>query len=529
MPSRSRNWRLIALCFVVSFTIVNNSIHAADTPVEPTWIPGYVIIHGGSDLPAPMLDTFVKLSGGTAAKIVYVVAESNSADDAMLLGPFQKLGAASLNVLRLSDKKETTSAKAEFPALKEATGVWLGESTPATPKEFANELREIIARKGVVAGSGVGAAFLAEYGVRLGEKTGMQCKGICLLPSSIVELKASKGNDNDDLLSMLKTYPSRVGFGIGENATLMVHERSVFASGAEVNICLAAGNGRPAREERLAPGARADLIALQRSAIARTLPAFPPAKPNAPELSAGTLVIDGGGFPRVAAERFVQASGGPDALILVIPTAIGDEPPPGLGEGRRLQAAGAKNLKIFHLATRAEAFDEEKIKIIREAKGIWFCGGRQWRYVDRYLDTPAEKLMHELLARGGAIGGSSAGATIQGDYLVRGSPLGNTQMMAEGYERGMGFLKGVAIDQHFVKRNRFADMTELKAAFPQLLGLGIDEGAALVVTGHTLEVIGVGQVCIYDKATAVAKGETDYVPVKAGEKYDLKALAKVEK
>jgi cyanophycinase len=145
--------------------------------------------------------------------------------------------------------------------------------------------------------------------------------------------------------------------------------------------------------------------------------------------------------------------------------------------------------------------------------------------VDVYLDSPAEKLMHEVLSRGGAIGGSSAGATIQGEYLVRGNPLGNMQMMAEGYERGFGFLKGVAIDQHFVKRNRFADMTAFKKAFPQVLGLGIDEGAALVVTGHTLEVVGLGQVCIYD-VRQPAEGQPDYVAVKSGEKFDLSTLKK---
>lgn len=54
----------------------------------------------------------------------------------------------------------------------------------------------------------------------------------------------------------------------------------------------------------------------------------------------------------------------------------------------------------------------------------------------------------KLLARGGIVGGSSAGASIQGDYMPRGDPLGNTQMMAEGYERGLGFLTGVEIDAH---------------------------------------------------------------------------------
>jgi len=67
------------------------------------------------------------------------------------------------------------------------------------------------------------------------------------------------------------------------------------------------------------------------------------------------------------------------------------------------------------------------------------------------------------------IGGSSAGATIQGDYLVRGSPFGPQAMMCEGYERGLCFLPGVAIDQHFTARNRFADMTSLTKKYPQFL------------------------------------------------------------
>ena len=54
--------------------------------------------------------------------------------------------------------------------------------------------------------------------------------------------------------------------------------------------------------------------------------------------------------------------------------------------------------------------------------------------------------MHDVLERGGVIGGSSAGASIQGDYMPRGDPLGNLNIIAEGYERGLGFITGVAIN-----------------------------------------------------------------------------------
>jgi cyanophycinase len=127
-----------------------------------------------------------------------------------------------------------------------------------------------------------------------------------------------------------------------------------------------------------------------------------------------------------------------------------------------------------------------------------------------------------MLARGGVIGGSSAGASIQSEYMPRGHPLGNTVVAAEGYERGFGYLPGCAVDQHFFARNRTKDMTGLMKRYPQLLGVGIDEGTAIVVTGHTAEVIGKSKVGFYDYRTPPKDGEQDYTEVKAGEKYDLK-------
>ncbi len=105
---------------------------------------------------------------------------------------------------------------------------------------------------------------------------------------------------------------------------------------------------------------------------------------------------------------------------------------------------------------------------------------------------------------------------------MRGSPLGNTEMMCEGYERGLGFLPVVAVDQHFTRRNRFADMTALMKAYPQILGIGIDESTALVVHGHVGNVLGRGKVHFYDRNKPVPQGGPDYEAVPAGGRYDLK-------
>ena len=113
---------------------------------------------------------------------------------------------------------------------------------------------------------------------------------------------------------------------------------------------------------------------------------------------------------------------------------------------------------------------------------VWFTGGRQWRLADSYLGTKVEEELWALLGRGGVIGGSSAGATIQGSYLARGDTKTNTIMMGD-HDEGFGFLKNTAIDQHLLRRNRQFDLIEIIEAWPELLGIGIDENTAIVVQG----------------------------------------------
>ena len=129
--------------------------------------------------------------------------------------------------------------------------------------------------------------------------------------------------------------------------------------------------------------------------------------------------------------------------------------------------------------------------------------------------------MKEVLRKGGVIGGSSAGASIQGRYLARANPLANFDIMAPGYERGLGFLSGVAIDQHFSQRGRQKDLTELVNRYPRLLGIGIDETTALIVRESVGSVVGNGKVHFYDRSRPVLPNQPDYIALPAGYSYDL--------
>jgi cyanophycinase len=172
--------------------------------------------------------------------------------------------------------------------------------------------------------------------------------------------------------------------------------------------------------------------------------------------SKGTLLIVGGGsLGKDIVDRFVALAGGLDAPIVVIPTAEGaDKYDPSYLAKSFLAKAGFKKLALLHTKDRAEADSKDFVEPLRQARAVWFVGGRQWRLVDSYLHTRTQREIENVLKRGGVVGGTSAGATIQGSYLVRGAREGNALMMAPGYEEGMGLLKNSAIDQHLLKRNR---------------------------------------------------------------------------
>jgi cyanophycinase len=163
------------------------------------------------------------------------------------------------------------------------------------------------------------------------------------------------------------------------------------------------------------------------------------------------------------------------------------------------------------------------------AKAVWFGGGRQWRLVDAYKNTLTEKMLWKVLERGGVIGGTSAGATIQGSYLARGDTKNNQIMMGD-HQEGFGFLKNVAIDQHVLARNRQFDMFDILKNRPELLGIGIDENTAIIVRGNQFEVKGVSYVIVYDGTFWSREGsDLKKLPDKTklfyflrnGDKYDL--------
>jgi cyanophycinase len=306
---------------------------------------------------------------------------------------------------------------------------------------------------------------------------------------------------------------------------MVVKGRTISVIGPDtVRAYLPAGNGAGIREIAVQGKGKDDLTALRRSLNDRTTN-FPPKQPEPPIVEKGTLVIvGGGGQPANLNQKFVDYAGGKDkANIVIFPTANLQDPLPKREQlAAAFKKAGAKKATVLYGQKQSDVESKEFLDALKEATGLWFDGGRQWRFVDCYENTKALPLMFDVLNRGGVIGGTSAGATIQGEYLARGGVFNNFDIRYEGYERGLGFLKGVAIDQHFTQRKRQADMTSLMKTHPQYLGIGIDEATAIVVKGSIADVIGKGKAHFYDTRRKVENGQPDYEALPEGGRYDLR-------
>lgn len=235
----------------------------------------------------------------------------------------------------------------------------------------------------------------------------------------------------------------------------------------------------------------------------------------------GHLVIHGGGHTPEALNEFIRLAGGRNARVVVIPTAAGRTDYDAEFASRyfrQFRERGVSDIRLLHTTDRRIADSDVFVEPLAAATGVWFTGGRQWRLADAYLDTRTERALWKLLARGGVIGGGSAGATIQGSYLVRGDSRGALPPMGD-HERGFGFLKNSAIDQHLLRRNRQFDLLEVIRAHPTLLGIGLDDDAAIVAHCDEFRVIGRHYVAVYDPRLVLANGTFYFL--QGGERFRL--------
>ncbi len=248
----------------------------------------------------------------------------------------------------------------------------------------------------------------------------------------------------------------------------------------------------------------------------------------------GTLILTGGD-QETGIKEFVTLAGGPDANIVYIPTAASslrlpsgliwewlytDELPANTPEFKQelCKMFGVKNITILHTRNQKTANSKEFVEPLRKAQGVWLSGGNPGRLSQAYLGTRTQREIEAVLERGGVVSGNSAGAIIQGSYVIRGNP-DKPVLMVKGRERGFALLKNVAVNPHLSEAMRQSELITIVDLHPKLLGIGIDEKAAILVKGDRFEVFGQGRVAIYDNQK---HGSNWYYWLSPGDRFDLR-------
>lgn len=274
----------------------------------------------------------------------------------------------------------------------------------------------------------------------------------------------------------------------------------------------------------------------------------------------GAVMLHGGGYiTDEVFNRFIELAGGPNASIVFVPSAgfrIADyesEETLNAALARRyvswvtLQAAGrVRKFQFLNTDDPAAADDPDFVKPLLEATGVWFSGGDQSRLNYRYVGdfpkkTKFQQSLVDLLVRGGVVGGTSAGTAAMPEIMTMWEERAKADAPARIYAaHGLGLFDKAIVEQHFDARGgrlerftgllrdnaRLDELTTRPNTGERMIGIGVEEPAALVARGQELSVCGEGSVHLFLKSNG---GRTvSWHEIKAGEAVQLKRHAQQE-
>ena len=222
------------------------------------------------------------------------------------------------------------------------------------------------------------------------------------------------------------------------------------------------------------------------------------------KLKGGLIAVGGGESGDVTKdsikifEKFIEMSGGAEKARIFLMTVATDNPEAAEERyGKIFKDLKVKSFEVVNIGDRSQSFDEEILKKIEQASGLYFTGGIQFHVTTLMGGTPLHRLIADKFQNGLTVGGTSAGAMmISSSMIVSGTADAAPRLDSIEVAPGLNLLPDTVIDTHFSQRGRHGRLLSTVAHNPQVLGIGIDERTAMVAQGEKFEVIGEGAVTV---------------------------------
>ncbi|WII70735.1 cyanophycinase [Bdellovibrio sp. 22V] len=213
----------------------------------------------------------------------------------------------------------------------------------------------------------------------------------------------------------------------------------------------------------------------------------------------GTLIIIGGREDKTGEMRILkEVASRTDGGKMVIVTAASEVAEEVWNDYYNIfRKLGVKQIEHFYVNQPEDTLDKEHL--FRGATTVFFTGGDQLKVTTKLGGTLVIDWMVEIFKNGGTLAGTSAGASIMGEVMLVGGE--NTESHKVGnwmMAPGLRFVENMIIDQHFAQRGRIGRLLGAVALNPGILGIGIDEGTAIIVEKDHFEIIGENAVYVID-------------------------------
>ncbi|OHX64466.1 cyanophycinase [Flammeovirga pacifica] len=230
------------------------------------------------------------------------------------------------------------------------------------------------------------------------------------------------------------------------------------------------------------------------------------------------FIIGGGKRPPALIKRMTEEAKLKEGYGIVLSMSSGEPDTSSYYGVLQFKELGFKNVSSMFYTTEqppsATALDS-----IRNASLIYITGGDQNRFMKRIEQTGIYEAIHQCFDKGGMIAGTSAGAAVMSELMITGDERNYPDYDDTGrsieknnliYGKGLGMMKNVIIDQHFIQRSRYNRLFTAVIEHPKMLGIGIDESTAILVHQNTFEVVGVSQVILVEKPKKIDSKDTKF-------------------